>query len=246
MDDSHMCGVYANRAYDSPMPGPIDLVAADARAFRTERLSAFDAGQLPARLVDGPRTILHVVPARAFETGALLDLSRLREATRALRPLSGETVDASYNFDGYLVREAEVEDETISYVQVFRNGVLEFLDTSLLTSEAEKTIPTEDLEHGLARGLAGALACLQALGAAPPVLAYVTLLRLEGLLLDAGEGPGGPIDRDEIVAPEIVVSQLDAEPSGALKPVFDILWNSVGQPGSPHFDGSGRWRGIPI
>ena len=45
------------------------------KAFRDDRLSKMDSGDISVSLAEGPTTVLHVLPASAFEPGASVNLS---------------------------------------------------------------------------------------------------------------------------------------------------------------------------
>ena len=53
------------------------------------------------------------------------------------------------------------------------------------------------------------------------------------------------VDRDNLLLPEIMVESLDDPPGMFMKPVFDMVWQSAGQPGSPNYDESGQWSPSP-
>lgn len=54
-------------------------------------------------------------------------------------------------------------------------------------------------------------------------------------------GPeGDPIDRDILMAPEIMVESFSDDPGQILKPAFDTIWNAAGHPRSLGYDEQGR------
>ena len=94
------------------------------KAFRDDRLAKMDSGDIPVSLAEGPTTVLHVLPASAFEPGASVNLSAVAHE-RSLTGLAGEQWSLSYDFEGVLVWDSSASEDTRSYVQLFRNGVLE-------------------------------------------------------------------------------------------------------------------------
>ncbi len=52
-----------------------------------------------------------------------------------------------------------------------------------------------------------------------------------------------PIDRSQLVVPEVLVENLDTDPSQILKPCFDAIWNASGLEGSIYYDENGKWLG---
>ncbi len=69
-------------------PGISELV----KAFREARLAKMDSGDIPVSLAEGAATVIHLVPASAFEPGAAIDLATVaRERSRsALKSLRNE------------------------------------------------------------------------------------------------------------------------------------------------------------
>ena len=106
------------------------------KAFRDDRLAKMDSGDIPVSLAEGPTTVLHVLPASVFEPGASVNLSAVAHE-RSLTGLAGEQWSLSYDFEGVLVWDSSASEDTRSYVQLFRNGVLEMGDTALLAAGGE-------------------------------------------------------------------------------------------------------------
>ena len=103
------------------------------KAFREERLAKIDSDEVPVSLAEGSSTVVHLLPASAFEVGASVDLSAaLRH--RPLEGLMGQSWGLSYDFEGILVWESTGQEETTSYVQLFRTGTVEIADRALLAS----------------------------------------------------------------------------------------------------------------
>lgn len=114
-----------------------ETVAEHIRSFRTERLSTIMAGEAPEALDESaPKIVLHIVPFGAFELSAKPNLGVLTQVdhVRLLEPVrlsSGGFPAPQYNFDGLLV---SVQD---AYTQIFRNGSIESVDTSILSASRE-------------------------------------------------------------------------------------------------------------
>jgi hypothetical protein len=219
------------------------------KAFRDDRLAKLDAGETPAPLADSPRTLLHAIPAGSFEAGVSFDLSGLSRRLAEIRPPSDQEWAGSYNFDGFLIRETSDADSSASYIQVFRNGIVEMADTLLLTSESgDAIIDSPRFERELLQSLRRFLDLQRSLGAEPPVFVLLSLVRVKDYSVDVPRGEDAeeeshPIDRDELIIPECVVESFDADAASVLKPAFDVLWNSAGFPASKNFDRQGNWKG---
>src|SRR2546421_5727868 len=116
-------------------------IAERIRDFRTERLSRIAAGEeTPAPLDEqAPKLVLHMIPLNAFSTPISVNIGPLYDGIKGelfnpliawgLRP----DVDMRFNVDG-ITRSVSWGDppSTASYTQVFRNGIIETVDMSIL------------------------------------------------------------------------------------------------------------------
>ena len=142
------------------------------------------------------------------------------------------------------------KDQSIanSSLQIFRNGILEAVESSLLEKQsAEKLIPSVAFEEVLIRSVKEFLNLHKRLGVDSPIFIMLTLVGVSGYLMSSG-GDGftrydsQPIDREVLQVPEIVVENYEADPTRILQPIFDVVWNSAGFPRSMNYDQSGNWR----
>ena len=137
-----------------------------------------------------------------------------------------------------------------SYLQVFRSGIVEAVNRSLLEHgpDEPKYIANVAYEDALLRGLRRILDLQKKLGVEPPVVVMLSLLGVKGYVMYVGVerrfGGGRPIDRDALLIPEVLVEDLDADVDAILRPIFDALWNATGWPGSINFDEAGKWVGM--
>jgi hypothetical protein len=207
------------------------------KAFRDDRLAKMDSGDIPVSLAEGPATVLHVLPASAFEPGASVNLSAVAHE-RSLTGLAGEQWSLSYDFEGVLVWDSSASEDTRSYVQVFRNGVLEMGDTALLApgGEGERN-DIRTFERLLSETARRWMRVLAGAGARGPTALMLTLLHVRGWDLNGGDTGDErlvphPIDRDDLVVPEVLLEDLAADPTAAFQAIFDPIWNAAGYPGS--------------
>jgi hypothetical protein len=218
------------------------------RNFRAERLSHVIAGETPVPLPEGAKTVLHLVPLNAFDPAVKFDLNPLRREAGLLEPLWSTGWNApAYNFDGIYV-SSERDKVYHSYVQVFRGGIIEAANASLLEPEKDgrKLIAGVAYEDVLLKGLRRYLDLQRRLGVEPPVVVMLSLLGVKGysMLVSPGRrfNEGHQIDRDALLMPEALVEDLETRADAVLRPVFDALWNAAGWPGSINFDDENNWN----
>jgi hypothetical protein len=218
------------------------------KAFREERLTKIDSGEIPVSLAEGSSTVIHLLPASAFDPGASVDLSAAL-AHRPLEGLTGQSWGLSYDFEGVLVWETAGEEETTSYVQLFRTGCVEIADRALLASGAEGGKPDiRTFERAVYTAARNWIGLLQKVGARGPLAVALTLTEVRDWSLEGGDAGDErltprPIDRDDLVIPEALLEDLGADPAKTMRTVFDPLWNAGGYPGSKSFNSEGAWRG---
>jgi hypothetical protein len=210
------------------------------KAFRDDRLAKMDSGEIPVSLADGPATVIHLLPSSAFEPGAAVDLSAVARE-HSLSGLAGEQWGLSYDFEGVLVWESSDAEETRSYVQVFRNGVVEIADTGLIAGgpEGGKT-DIRTFERRVSETLRVWIGVLAKAGARGPLALVLTLLHVRDWSLDAGDTGDSrlvprSINRDDLLAPETFLEDLASDPTPAFKALFDPIWNAAGYSGSKGF-----------
>jgi hypothetical protein len=142
--------------------------------------------------------------------------------------------------------DADGEGRVHSSLQIFRNGAIEAVETSLLRPYDERLIiPTGALEKTLIEDLGMYLTFLSDAEMEPPVFLMVSLLGVKGYWLAVRESlahrpyASRTIDRDAVVLPEEVVEDLTSDPAQVLRPVFDGIWNAAGWPACLDYDEHG-------
>jgi hypothetical protein len=217
------------------------------KSFRFERMSAIIENESVVRLGAHPKIVFHSVPLSAFDPTAKYDLSWLEKQNPFLQPLSATSWRGRYNFDGFL--SYSNFGEVGSYIQVFRNGIVEAIDDFFLRPREElgKIIPAQPFEELLIWALPRFLQIQRILGVDTPMMILLSLVGVAGYRVAAGPyvPNSTPIDRDILVLPEVLLEgSLDkVHPPQILQPAFDAIWNASGFPRSLNYNESGKWIG---
>jgi Putative DNA-binding domain len=238
------------------------------RSFRVERLSRISSGEeTPAPLGEQePKLVLHMVPFNAFSAPESLDLRSLNDAMNGQlwKPLLAwdlePNVDVRFNIDGIVrLNNRGNPPSTVAYTQVFRNGIIETVDMSLLgvymwstgikgNIADTKSLNGETYERKLLETVKRFIKVQRLLGIEPPFFIMVSLLGVKGhrIVHPMFENNFTPfteaIDRANLVIPEIIIENFDTDLARAMKPIFDTVWNAAGREGSLNYDEAGKFK----
>jgi hypothetical protein len=218
------------------------------REFRDERLGVIREGKVPGELEKGARIVAHVVPAKAFNAGDEMDFSSFRREMDYLRPMyAGSYGPVRHNFDGML-NVAGDGDTVRSYVHLFRSGIVEAVNTSLLTPDLpdrRPLIPCPLYEKEVIELVLRTGQLLKDLGVDAPLYVMLSLLGVEGYMMyregSMRFGYGHPVDRDDLLVPEVRIESHDGNLRLALRPAFYRVANACGWPRSYSYDDQGNW-----
>ena len=218
------------------------------RNFRAERISLILSGQTPIALARGPTTVLQVVPFDAFSGGHTFDVSRIYDSNLIpLRPLTiSQGFSSRHNFDG-IVTYSDIGKTAPppSYLQLFRSGIIESVDTRRINiyNEKQLMIPGIGWEEELLGAVRQYFEIQANMGVTPPIVVMLSLLNVKGAKMHGGYGlfaEDDKVDRDHILVPEVMAEGFTSDVAQLLKPTFDVVWNACGYPGSLGYGDDGQ------
>lgn len=223
-----------------------DQQAKRVRDFRTERLSQILAGGAPHRLVHGALLIGHFVPTQAALGEVAVDpVPYLRN--RRLPVLSTTTIPGTrINADGALVVRNPRPEGTHGYSQFFRNGYFETVKVLAAAPEGLAPLGSIAYEQEFIALVRALRAEYTHLGIGTEMTCMVSLLRANRAELGLNrwdynlEDHQGYFDRETLVLPDVLLpAELNEEQ--ALRPVFDLMWQSAGIERSLNYNDAGNW-----
>ncbi|MFH1010385.1 MAG: ATP-binding protein [bacterium] len=229
-----------------------DTIAKRVRDFRAERLSAIIARQTPVTMNEGAKIVLHIVPLGSFDPAAKYDVSSLAHHIVLLQPIYARSWNPRHNFDGFLTYTDFGPFGHTSYVQVFRNGIIEVVDVYLLRDvEGKHFIPSARFEKELMDATGRCLSVQTRLGVEPPILLMLSLLGVSGYSIGVSADPSiyygahyvNMIDRETLLVPEVMLESMDCDIAQGMRPIFDAVWNAAGWARSMNYDQQGKWTG---
>jgi hypothetical protein len=214
-------------------------------AFRADRVAKLLASEGPLRLEPNPKVILHLLPVGTFAEAMAVDLKAAQMlSTRDFQPMgSPDSYGPGFNFDGYLVSgDIGKPPSCYTYVQLFRNGMIEAVWTRFTR---EKALLIGALEREIIEAVPRYLKLLRNLGIEPPLFVAVSLVGVIGLLIITSDEMqwrfvSRPIDRDVLLLPEALIEESESNISELLRPTLDAIWQASGWPRSLGYDETGK------
>lgn len=220
-----------------------DTIGDKIKNFREKRISDIYANELPIPFYPSPKLVLHLIPLTAFNPGKNYDFDI---SLYDIQPIKSSNFERRYNIDGLLTySKFKNAERSFSYTQLFRNGIIEAVNSEVLwTSKGEKIITITYVEDALIEAVPTYMNVFNRLKIDLPIFLFVTLVDVKGftILLNRARGNNKPypIDRDIVLIPEIIVEKIDFDPIKTMKPVFDCIWNACGYKGSFNYDNEGN------
>ena len=212
------------------------------RKFRENRISEIYANEAPVPLNENAKIILHLIPISSISSEQTYDMSKLPFDPRLMTPFSTMSWNHRYNLDGYLTYSM-YRDVVSHYVQLYRNGIIEAVESSLL-GRSDLKIPSIAFEEVIMNAFNNYISNLKALDVGLPIFAFLTFVGVKGYSMT--REPIGieddTIEKDILLIPEIVIESFDFEVNKILKPWFDAVWNACGFPRSLNYDEYGKWK----
>jgi hypothetical protein len=218
-----------------------DKTADRVRDFRLDRIAKIRADDTPVPLVQGARIVLHVVPLAAFSSLAQINVQSVAVLSRDLQliPLGlAGGLDGRYDLEGYVRYTPSRGDRHASaYLQIFRNGALESVDTSLAShSAAGSHLRGANLERDVIEKLGYYVSSLKRLGADVPFAVMISLLGVKGYTIGPQETAlicgVGRFDKDVVLISEVLFETFDADIGRLMNQPFGMMWNAAGWAGS--------------
>jgi hypothetical protein len=222
-------------------------LAESIRDHRIDRVNKILADDTPVPLVNSPKVVLHVVPFISFNAGQVYDVTLVERHPQKLPPIDSYGSGRRYNLDRILAYSIGLEGKFLSYTQLFKNGMIEAADASMLHLLGDRpTIPSSLFEKRLINSLSTYLSLMKDLSVELPAFVFVSLLDVKGYSMAISRGVPfvkPVIDRPHLFVPEAIVHSYERKAADILHPCFDSVWNACGYPRSLNYDKNGVWIG---
>lgn len=217
------------------------------RRFRENRISNIFANETPVPFYDSAKIVLHLIPIISFNPAQSYDVAKIALHPDKMRPISCGSWSYRHNLDGFLTYSGGTAAKSHSYIQLFRNGIVEAVEGAILMPQNDELlIPSVAYERELIQSLPQYLSILKTLGVELPIFIFLTLVGVKGYLMIVDRRRFWPfktdtIDRDVLMLPEVVIESYDVNAKVVLRPCFDSIWNACGYPRSLNYNDDGEW-----
>lgn len=211
------------------------------RVWKADRISKMVSGEGPLPL-QGPRLLFHFISASSLSDEQtppkIFDRQALSPFT-GLMSLSSSSY--RYNADGLLYESRDTGDGK-SYLQVFRDGHLEYGDSYALQGK-DNGVASRVFEERVRDTFANALGLLRKLEVSEPIFVSLTLIEVKGLLMWLPQAMWGfdtntshPFDRQVILSPDVLMQNLhEGSPyPSTLLPLMNAIWQGAGLEETPY------------
>ncbi len=216
------------------------------KQFREKRIADIYSNNLPIPFYSSPKIALHLIPFSAFNPRHSYDFKEL--SLYDIEPIRSSPFSKRYNIDGLLTFSSfRGKDRSYSYVQLYRNGIIEAVDTRLLWSRNnDKFIPITKIERNLIEYIPKYIEVYKKFNIDTPIFLFLTLIDVKDYIISENKkwwfDEIFPIDRDIVLIPEIIIEEYDFDPPQLLKPILDSVWNACGFERSLNYTKDGEWN----
>ena len=222
----------------------LDSLQAYAAELQVEKLDLLATGD--AHVSSDKLICVHVVPFGAKTGKTTIEVGRLDPQRTSLAPIGSREFRDSFNTNGLLQYATDHNDSRSGFLQLFRNGVIETVDSTMTVNPGGP-----DGLHGpyfckeLVTFLEGSCRLYEELHIQPPISILIALLGVKSLLIPAKIGGNAvyvyTFGQDRIVLPPVQLLDLKADVRPLLRRSLDVLWQAAGVSACSCYDADGKW-----
>ena len=210
--------------------------------FRVQRLMKIKSRNFPLHHFSDHPIVVHFAPLSFAQDGNLLPLRKIKSENNPFGDLHKYGHDKSFNFDGLMFYSKFPDNLLSSYTQIFRNGIIEFVDFFQLESNEKKEIHGNALEVSIKNFLETIIPFIQKYEKDFPFFFSISLINVQGFHISASRERHDMnihhnqdfniISDTDIIVPSVFIENQE-ELMEKLNTCFDIIWNSSGYDKNP-------------
>lgn len=214
--------------------------------FRSLRLGKLLAREGPYPLGKGVKVIAHLVPTTAALGQLTIDPAPYA-VDRSLPLLTSVTASMRMTADGALAISNATEGVALGYSLLFRNGFFEAVRVLPFEPDGKAILNASKAEAQFIDLLSGLRKEFRYLGVTTEISCFLSVLDADRVscVIDGYdkslEEHQGRFDRASLLLPGVLLAE-ELTAAQALKPLFDLTWQSAGFEGSRSYNAEGQWR----
>jgi len=216
--------------------------------FRNERATEIANNRTPIKFLPNAKVIVHLIAGESSTIDKNYNIDLISRNPKLLKPIKYMGMEISHTFDGFLTYTTDLSGVARSYVHLYRKGIIEAVEGSLLKPIASKLeIPSVAFEEEILKALPDYIEAFKTIRVVPPFSMYMTLVQIHGYEMKLNKDILGvnplPIDREELKLEEIYIEDYSETEDIAqlIQPWFDDIWNACGMFKSFNYDEDGNW-----
>lgn len=207
------------------------------RNFIHERRDVVSDSCKNRQLKYGPLISIHIVPTSAFLTNSK-QITLMDRWQWPISPFAGGGYDQRFNLDG-IYRFTRFSNEVISssYMQMFKNGIVESATTNLIRFIQDGKLLFIDgknsIEYLVTKFVLEVSSQMKAEGCLFPLYIFLSLYDVKGCRLASPTGlpmiyGANEIDRNDVHLPELIIPTSETDIKKSVQHLMNDLWNSFG------------------
>lgn len=222
------------------------------RLFRVDRILKIEADETPTSIECKQRVVIHIIPIISFHSSKEFNIKTFDTLPPTLKRVYTNISDISgsesrYNFEGILLYPNPHTSLKTFYVQLYRNGIIEAVETNLTyDDDKSKKLILVSYENYIKDFVKYHLDKLRSIDVLPPYIICLSLLGFKGfrikLRVEYSQDSNETIATDTLMIPECIVQDTSDSIEKVLRQTFDIVWNSCGKDRSYNYDENGVWK----
>ncbi|NCP66845.1 ATP-binding protein [bacterium] len=197
--------------------------------FRSDRLAKILADEATVKMGNEAKFVIHLIPLQSFSNAPNLELKSHESFPGDYpKPMGNGACTWKINIEGFASYSQAQDQSHATYVQVFRSGIIEAATSTYLSPDR---FPVYDLPERLKGHVRRYLGTQKDLGIECPIVVALSLLGVKGHEVYNGGRDFDdtyPVERDNLIIPEVLLEDFDQDLSTLLKPICDYVANSVG------------------
>lgn len=208
------------------------------------RIKELEQNNFTEDIIEGAKFAVHLVPLVSIANDLKLPLDKLKQPT-LLKPFFTTGWDYKINKDGYCTfAKWPSSEKPHAYVQFFKNGIIESVDTGILMQREEnkKYIPFVKFEKDIIQHTYNYLQAIKTVDIKLPIALNITLFNISDYFVGDYKLPRGKIRDSTLNLPTVIINSWDVKLETLLKSSYDLIWNHCGYEGSLNYDSNDNWR----